>query len=360
MNIAAEYDNELVPLGVRLRWMLLGRVVLIALVPLGLVVDGADRAATRTLMAVALGWFLLTVPALLAPRIGQAVTRFTFNATMLGDGLLLCLLWWVLGGLTGVGGHLVWLHCAAATLLASFRTGLKMAVWQCLLALVVVEAAAAGVLGPPTGFDVTDLVVHQASLLGTVLATAAFAAVTERELRRRLADGDVLRRLAGELAHEREVDEIAGMLGDFAVRRLRAPHAAVLMWPVAATGSAVVTTADGTQTHPDTTAAPPDTSIVADALSDGRTRYLTRLSATGDHRLAGLLPGARNLIVVPFVLNQLSGALVMAAPRSRDGRVERRIGDTAEQATALAAGALGRAVLTDMVRAHTRDRQYVA
>jgi two-component system cell cycle response regulator len=349
-------DNELVPTGTRLRWMLLCRGVLISLVPLGLLVDEADHDMLRTLLVVAPAWLLLTAPTPLSARMGRAVARITFNVTLLGDGVLLCLLWLALGDLDGPGGHIVWLQCAAVTLLASFRTGVKMALWQGLLALVSLEAVAAGVLGPAVPFDMGDLIVHQVTLLSSVLATAGFAAVNERELRRRRFDSDVLRRFAFDLAAERGVDEIIGMLGDFGTRQLLAPRVLVHTQrrhpETGADGDAAVVFVadDGTLDRPAAPGELPGRSVVTRASRKGQTHLVTRLDPAHDAWLAERFPGARNLIVIPFALDQISGAVVLESPRSRTGRVERRIRDTAEQAVALAAIALGRAVLTELVR----------
>jgi two-component system cell cycle response regulator len=356
MTSLTETDVDLVPIGTRLRWMLLSRAVLVALVPLGLLVTQADHAGLRTLLFIAVPWLLITVPTLTAPRISRVVARFTFNVTLLGDGILLCLIWRAFGGLGGPGGHVVWLHCAAVTLLASFRTGVKMAVWQGLLTLVSVEAAAAGVGGPATPFDLGDLIVYDVTLLTTVLATAAFAAVNERELRRRRFDSDVLRQFAFELAGERSVDEIIAMLGGFGVRQLLAPRAVVVTHRrhpetgADGDGAAVVVDAEGIVHR---SSGPPGLSVrsvLSRALRRGETQLVTRLDRARDEWLASQMPGAHNLIIIPFVLDQISGVLVLESPRSRTGRVERRVRDTAEQATAFAGIALGRSVLSELVR----------
>jgi two-component system cell cycle response regulator len=349
-------DVELVPTGTRLRWMLLCRGVLISLVPLGLLVDEADHGMLHTLLVVAPAWLLLTAPTPFAAQWGRAVARLTFNVTLLGDGVLLSFLWRALGDLDGPGGHIVWLQCAAVTLLASFRTGVKMALWQGLLALVSLEATAAGVLGTAAPFDMGDLVVYQVTLLSSVVATAGFAAVNERELRRRRFDSDVLRRFAFDLAAERGVDEIIAMLGDFGTRQLLAPRVLVHTQrrhpETGADGDAAVAFVDGDGAV-DRPAAPgelPVRSVVSKALRRNETQLVTRLDATHDAWLNERFDGARNLIIIPFALDQISGTVVIESPRSRTGRVERRIRDTAEQAVALAAIALGRAVLTELVR----------
>jgi diguanylate cyclase (GGDEF)-like protein len=188
------------------------------------------------------------------------------------------------------------------------------------------------------------------------MATAAFAAVNERELRRRRFDSDVLRGFAFDLAAERGVDEIIGMLGDFGTRQLLARRALVYTQRrhpetgVDGDAAVAVVDADGTVERPGAPGGLPIRSVIARALRTSTTQLVTRLDPGRDDWLAGRFPDARNLIVIPFTLEQISGVLVLESPRSRTGRVERRVRDTAEQATALAAIALGRAVLGELVR----------
>ena len=174
--MSAATAGELIPVGTRLRWMLLCRLLAITVTPAGLLLASTDRDVLRTALWTGVPWLLISLPSLLGPRLGRASAMVVFNTLLLGDGLLLCLIWRAFGGLDGPGGNLVWLHCAAITLLASFRTGVKLAVWQGLLALVALEATAAGEWGPMRPFQMSDLVVYQIGLLCTVLATAAFAA----------------------------------------------------------------------------------------------------------------------------------------------------------------------------------------
>jgi hypothetical protein len=353
MTAAVHGAGELIPIGTRLRWMLLLRAAIAGVVPLGVLVDSADRGLLGTVLTLTVPWFVLTLPTLLLGKARPAVSLGAFNITLLGDGLLICLLWRALGGLDGPGGHLVFLHCAAVTLLASFRTGVKLAVWQGLLALVTCEATAAGIWGAARPFKLGDLVVYQATLLVTVLATAAFAAVNDRELRRRRFDSDVLRRLGVDLATRRGVAETAALLTDFGTRQLIGARALVLAYPrdpvtgAQSAGVAVLQQQDVGATELPAPGELPPLSVVTRALARGRTQLLSHLDPGTDGWLVGRLPDARNVIVVPFGLQEVAGVLVLEAPRARTGRVEHRVQDTAEQATALTAMALARAVLAD-------------
>jgi diguanylate cyclase (GGDEF)-like protein len=68
-----------------------------------------------------------------------------------------------------------------------------------------------------------------------------------------------------------------------------------------------------------------------------------------------LLPSARNVIIIPFRLEEVAGATVVVHSRwssqRSSQRVERRVVDTAQQAVAHAATAISRAILTDRIRA---------
>jgi two-component system, cell cycle response regulator len=350
---AVASPGELIPISSRLRWMLLLRIAMAAVIPAGLLVRRVDQGALYTALWLAVGWLVLTVPTLVTPRINRTSSIVAFNLSLLGDGLLLCIVWRALGDMDGPGGNLVWLHCAAVTLLASFRTGVKLAVWHGLLALVSLEAKAAGLWGPtPRNYHLpfNQLLVYEVTLLLMVLAIAAFAAVNERELRRRRFDSDVLRRFAFDLAGDHTVDEIGGKLVDFASRELLATRTLVLSYrrhpetgaygdglavrQIAGKPAEPLVVPDGVSSR----------SVVSRAVASGRTQLITRLEPAVDAWLTEQLPDAANLIVVPFDLDQIAGALLLEAPRMRIGRVEQRVQDATEQATALAAMALGRAV----------------
>ncbi|GAA0810125.1 hypothetical protein [Spirilliplanes yamanashiensis] len=357
---------DLIPVGTRLRWMLLLRAVVMAIVPAGLLVDGADHEQIHHVVLLTVPWFVLTLPTLLLGRAPRAVALGAFNVSMLGDGLLLCLLWRALGGLDGPGGHLVFLHCAAVTLLASFRTGVKLTVWQGLLALVTLEAGAAGIWGAATPFALGDLIVYQGTLLITVLVTAAVAAVNEREVRRRRADSDVVRALAADLAADRGAAEIAGLLAGAGTGPLIGTRALVLAYrrdPHTGTrgpGIAVLQRQGGAVTHHEAPAAHSPRSVVSRALAQSRTLLVSHLDPDQDDWLTAVLPGARNVIVVPYAVGGVAGALLLEAPPVRWGRVEHRVQDAAEHLTALAAAALARAVLAeDLARTSPVDAQPV-
>ncbi|HEX8632156.1 MAG TPA: hypothetical protein VF755_28690, partial [Catenuloplanes sp.] len=312
--------GDLVALGTRIRWMLLCRAVLVAAVPAAALLAGSAPGTVATTFGIAAVWLLVTTPSVVMPRLGRTPAMVFFNLCLLVDGFLLCGLWRALGGLDGPGWYLVWLHGVAVTLLASFRTGVKLAIWQGLLALVSLEASAAGMWGPATAVPVFRLALYQALLLGTVVLVASFAAVNERELRRRRLDSDLLRRLGYDLTRECTVDEIRTMLARFATRELLATRSVVLTFqeepnsPAESTSAVMVDPHDAVS-HPGPPADLAEDSVVRQAMTSVETRLRSRLSPRWDPWLAELLPAARDILVVPFALDQIAGVLVMECGR---------------------------------------------
>ena len=88
----------------------------------------------------------------------------------------------------------IYLQLVAVSLLASYRTGLKVALWDSLLLFVVLYAQAAQLIPPvdvvpgrAIEFE-TMPVLNVTSFWLFALATSAFSALNERELRQRRAD----------------------------------------------------------------------------------------------------------------------------------------------------------------------------
>jgi hypothetical protein len=86
---------------------------------------------------------------------------------------------------------------SAACLLASFRTGVKLAVWQSLLAVADDSARRAGLVAP-TG-PLPEIGAELLLLWLLVIVIGSAAAVSERELRRRRYDAEALQHFAARL-----------------------------------------------------------------------------------------------------------------------------------------------------------------
>lgn len=361
---------ELIPVTDRVRWILLCRVVMVALLPVMWRLDESVRVSLLDVMLPAGAWLAITTPTLFSARRSRSFAVWSLNLALLGDGLLLCYEWWQLGALAGPVGPLVIVHAVAVTLLASFRTGGKLAVWHSLLALVVLETSAAGFLGVPVPVPLTSLVIYLVGMWITVLTTAIFATVNERELRRRRHDSEALRQFGLELSREQDNTRIARLLATFIRDELLASQTAVVVYPggyagtgdggdatasLGGDGFVVVVDQAGTSVRTRAPAAPADGFTLRRAVGRGVPLLLRKLDPAADPWLAELLPAARNLIVVPFRLDEVAGATVVVHPRwssqRSSQRVEHRMIETAQQAVTHASTAMSRVVLTDRIRA---------
>nr|WP_246316185.1 GGDEF domain-containing protein [Kineococcus aurantiacus] len=219
----------------------------------------------------------------------------------------------------------------AVTLVTSFRTGVKVAVVQSVLVLLLLQAGATGVLdlGPGTGTSGRDATAAAAVIWAATLGTATFAAVNERELRRRRLDAEALHGLLGDLATVDDADRVADLLTAFAVEQLPARRARLLRTAV------------------------DDTSLVT-ASAQQRPVLLRRPHAARDPWLAALWPDARGVAVLPLPPGTGGGWLLVDFGRDRG--LERRVLRTAEQAVSHAALALSRAAaVAGLRRAATLD-----
>jgi len=349
----------LIPVADRIRWLLMCRAGLVAVL-LGMRVTATGARVGVVPLAVAvLGWLALTGTTLPAGRRNRFAARFLLNVSLLGDGMLLAISWWALGGLDGPVGSLVLLHSVAVTLLASFRTGTKIALWHSVLALLVLQAKASGLLGAAVAMPGGRFGGYLGALWVTVLATASFAAMNERELRRRRYDSEVLRAFGLAVAPEQDPARIAMMLATFARDELQASRSAVVVQPhesvrPGADGAfAAVIDTDGTGTIHRRPSVPPPIPPAATA-GPPTTKLRRSLDPVRHPWLVELMPRARNVIEVPFSTGEVSGVFVVEHPRRSaqrsSQRVEQRAVNTAEQAAAHAAVAIGRAILTDRIR----------
>jgi two-component system, cell cycle response regulator len=354
MSAHGKATAGLIPVADRVRWLLFCRAGLVAALIGARFATSGGKISKAGLVAAGLGWLALTCASPVLGRLGRTTARAALTVSLLGDGVLLAIGWWALGGLAGQVGHLVVLHAVAVTLLASFRTGTKIALWHSVLALLFLEATAAGLLGPAVPVPLATFGGYLAAIWITVLATASFAAMNERELRRRRYDSEVLRALGLAVAPEHDPTRVASLLARFAQDELQASRCAVAVQPRDGAGSetgggfVVTIAADGAvNVHRRPTGVPapagPPATLLSRRLDPDRQAWLTTL-----------MPDARNVIEVPFDTEEASGVLVVEypkrSPQRSSQRVERRVVNTAEQATAHAGVAIGRAILTDRIR----------
>ena len=338
--------RDLMPLAQRLRYLQRYRVAAVLLIVLLQVLGFAGGAPLDVAIAGGVAAGLTGLAAIVVRQRGSDGGRWLFGIILLGDGLLFALLSQLTGGLGSPVRFLVVLHLVVVTLVASHRTGVKLAIWHSLLALVVAEAVEIGWLAGSDVDDPTRALAIQIGLLWLVtLVTASASAVNEREILRRRYDLDALATMSTALEHVSDVHGVAAVLVDHVVATFDAQRAGVISLrdgdplPLAGHGLAPVSTAGSVE------------GVLADVAEQRRTILQVGLS-DADEWLDAQLPGAARLVIVPLLGGEdaegvlaVEGVLVVEFAETIGERMERRIVQTIERFAAQGALALDNARL---------------
>src|SRR3990170_2578967 len=255
--------------------------------------------------------------------------------TALGDRMILLLgmrfalasAMYATGGTQSPIRFLIYLHLVAVSLLASYRTGLKIALWHSLLLFVVLYAQAAQLLPPvdvvpgrAIEFDRMP-VLNVTSFWLFALATSVFSAMNERELRNRRIDLQSLVDISSRLDSVTDPVLQSRLLLDGLAHSFGFERGLVLG---ATDGQAIVLAAKGTGELP-TTAAPPD-HVIERAWNERELLPIKRIDPVRNPLLAAAFGDSRNLLVAPMVADGRAMGAIVVAHRSRNGfGVERRI-----------------------------------
>jgi diguanylate cyclase (GGDEF)-like protein len=299
------------------------------------------------LAGVTIGYLAASVAfEVLRRRTGRA--GFTImNSLLLLDGLYLAFAMYATGGTQSPMRFLIYLHLVAVSLLASYRTGLKIALWHSLLLFVVLYAQAAMLIpavdtapGQAVVFDSIPVLNVTAFWL-FALATSIFSAMNERELRNRRADLEALVDLGAQLDAVGDPVHQARIVLDGLADRFETQRGVVL----GASEEKVVILAGRGVTDLSSTPSVPD-AIIQRAWERREVLPVRRLAADRNPMLAGALPGSRNLLVAPMVVEGMPVGAIVIEHRSRSVfGVERRVTSVLAQFAAVAALNFRNAVL---------------
>jgi len=270
------------------------------------------------------------------------------NSLLLLDGLYLTFAMYGTGGTQSPIRFLVYLDLVAVSLLASYRTGLKIALWDSLLLFVMLYAQAASLVPPvevtpgvAIEFDRMP-VLNVTSFWLFAIATSAFSALNERELRLRRSDLQSMVEVGGRLDDASDPLEqsrivLAGLVDRFEFKR------GIVLG--ASDGRILALATHETEDVP-TTAAEPDW-IVARAWDRHEVLPVKKLNPELDPFLTAALPGGRNLLVAPMIADgRPVGAIVVElGPDRRLPGVERRVASMVARFASMAALNLRNAVL---------------
>jgi diguanylate cyclase (GGDEF)-like protein len=348
-----QQHHDLIPLADRIRYMQTFRfVAAFALLASWLTLPAVHAVNPVLLAGVTAAFLLVSLVGEAAWRVLGRRSLPLFGAMLIVDGVYLGWLAYVVGSGASPVRALIVLHVIAVALLASFRTGLKIAMWHSLLAIIVFHAQEAGVLGgPPVAMDGVEfrlLVMDIVIVWAVAIATSTYAAVNERELRRRRYDLEALARLAFRLETTTEPLAVADGLLEAVVDDFGFERAAV-----------VVGNSDGLSLlahhglEPPTAGGdiPDPASTLGRAATSGESLRISRPHPQRDGFLATLFPNCRNLLIVPMHADgHTISFLVVEHGMRRGSRIERRVVAAVERFASQAALALKNAWLLEQVR----------
>jgi signal transduction histidine kinase len=268
--------------------------------------------------------------------------RWVIALGLLADGVYLCWAIYATGGAFGPLWFLLLVHVVAVTLLASYRTGLKIAVWDSLLYLVVLYAQAAS-RSLAGGVNLKTAVLQLIPLWAAALVTATCAAASDRELRAQKVDLEELSAVVRDLDARASAAEIPEILLDALCRVFGFGRGVVLASPE---GDLSLMAFRGPGDPPDL---PPGRDLITErAWNERRVQLASKLDPESDPRLAALLPGARNILVVPLLVDRgfRLGVVAVEHPSPR-GQIKRWVVVLVEQFASHAALTLQNAWLFD-------------
>jgi len=277
---------------------------------------------------------------------------FVLSLMLLMDGVYLAWAMYATGAAQSSLRFLVFLHLVGVSLLASYRTGLKVALWHSLLLFVVLYAQAAQLVPPVDiiagqGIEFERMpVLNVTSFWLFALATSAFSALNERELRLRRSDLEALVELGAQLDDVADPVRQARIVLDGVIERFGFRRGVVLG---ASDGRAVVLAANGAAVVP-TLASDPDAVV---SMAWGRREPLAfgRLDPETNPMLSRALPDARKVLVSPMIADgEPVGAIVVETGGRVVSGISRRLASILGQLGAIAALNLRNAVLLRSVQ----------
>jgi two-component system, cell cycle response regulator len=353
MRAAAQRSSDLVPLRERLLYLRVLRAVLAALVVLdAALLPQPLRVPFLAIASLALGYVLLAWAIEGLWRLLKRPGLWLFGALLIVDGIYLTAATYLAGGWQGTVQYLIFVYLAAVTLLGSYRTGLKVALWQSLLLLSVFYAQRSGALDPIGNTQATNdewyrLVAFVLALWALTLATASLAAVNERELRRRRFELEQLAQMGRDLEDANDPLSVGDVLLDaladtFGFRRMA-------LFEVAESTPRLLT-AHGLVDAVVEDFSLGERSVLRLANEQRQTMLVTAVDERVDPWLAAAMPNARNIAVVPLVADGVVAVLVAETGQRPGVRIERRVIATTERYASHAALAIRNANLLARVQ----------
>ena len=316
-----------------------------------------DEAAAAVSTATAAFIVLSLLAAAIVRRGGRAAVP-VLQGSLMVDGLYLATVIAQTGGAAEAIQLLPYVHVVGVTLLCSYRTGLKLALWHTLLLLLVIEAGRSGVLNGrmAAGIEanIQDTATYTiAGLWVFALGTAWFSAASERQLRRQKFDLARLSAMVARMDTDPEASDISPVLLEELCSTFGFARGVVLASP---RDDLDLLAWVGIES-------PTDIAIGVDqavsrAWEERASQLLRAVDPETDPRLASLIPEARNVLVVPLLRGRRQGLGVVVLERGAEHPTVRRwVVAMVEQFAEHAALALHNAWLTEERESQLRTIQ---
>jgi len=318
----------------------------------------SDSEAAAAVSTATGGFLVLSFLTAAVVRRGGRAAVPVLQGSLLVDGLYLATVIAQTGGAAEAIQLMPYVHVVGVTLLCSYRTGLKLALWHTLLLLLVIEAARSGVLHGRMAAGIEANVEHAATLTIAglwvfALGTALFSAASERQLRRQKHDLSRLSAMVARVDTDPEAADIPGVLleelsSTFGFARgvvLASPHddLDLLAWAGMESPTDLAVGIDRS---------------VSRAWEHRTSQLLRAIDPETDPRLASLLPEAKNVLVVPLLRGRRQGLGAVVLERGTGHPTIRRwVIEMVEQFAEHAALSLHNAWLTEERESQLRTIQ---
>lgn len=317
----------------------------------------AEKIVGRSIADVLLVSTAYLVLAALVEAIRRGVGRRSLaliGGMLLVDGLYLAWALYATGGTQSPLRFLAYIHLIAVTLLASYRTGLKIALWHSLLFFVVFYAQAADILerneaftalNPDSPEFVRSSVFNVMAFWLVAISAAIFSSLNERELRRRKSDFEDLTRMAADLEDEMDPEGVSRVLLDSVCESFGFKRGVVLT-PAEQNHTVLAYRGPG-----DGEVLPGGQDPILRQATEARETQLVKELGPEDEKLQSLLPFAKNLVVTPLLADrQVVALMVLEHPTASGRRIERRVVEMVGQFASHAALAIRNAYLLMQVQ----------
>jgi diguanylate cyclase (GGDEF)-like protein len=266
------------------------------------IAQGQLKIDLNTIAPITVAYMLIGAITEWVRRAASARAINTHHVVLLIDSVYIALV--VAPG--GPGSQLVFLfyvHLIAVTLLGSHRTGLRIALWDSFLFILIYAFSFNKTMTSVLGTDVRmpktqEVVLSIVAFWVVALCTAFFSSVNERELRRGKKELRILADMVADIERAREPDEVVEVLLAKSVEAFGFERGAILL----NSGERIRAFATGTLAGQDLPEGIQPDAVARQAWKSRTPVLLKELDSATDANplLAGLLPGAKNVVVVPL------------------------------------------------------------